>query len=119
MKLTHGSPRRLSTNAEDEAVPGVQARSGFPHGPLTEREASEDLVTQLGSPATEGGRADSGARQAVRGSRLSRRRRALLGVGIAAALLAGGGLIGATFVKSPQQLAADTAAPPATVTTAT
>jgi hypothetical protein len=76
-------------------------------------------VTQLGSPATEGGRADSGARQAVRGSRLSRRRRALLGVGIAAALLAGGGLIGATFVKSPQQLAADTAAPPATVTTAT
>ena len=43
----------------------------------------------------------------------------LLGVGIAAALLAVGGLIGASFVKSPQQLAADTAAPPATVTTAT
>ena len=42
----------------------------------------------------------------------------LLGVGIAAALLAVGGLIGASFVKSPQQLAADTAAPPATVTTA-
>ena len=40
-------------------------------------------------------------------------------VGIAAALLAIGGLIGASFVKSPQQLAADTAAPPATVTTAT
>jgi hypothetical protein len=33
-------------------------------------------------------------------------------VGIAAALLAVGGLIGASFVKSPQQLAADTAAPP-------
>jgi hypothetical protein len=43
----------------------------------------------------------------------------LLGVGIAAALLAVGGLIGASFVKSPQQLAADTAAPPPTVTTAT
>jgi peptidoglycan hydrolase-like protein with peptidoglycan-binding domain len=43
----------------------------------------------------------------------------LLGVGIAAALLAIGGLIGASFVKSPQQLAANTAAPPATVTAAT
>jgi HlyD family secretion protein len=42
----------------------------------------------------------------------------LLEVGIAAALLAVGGLIGASFVKSPQQLAADTAAPPSTVTTA-
>src|SRR5580704_1098493 len=52
------------------------------------------------------------------GSRLARRRRVLIGVGIAAALLAVGGLIGASFVKSPQQLAADTAAPPPTVTTA-
>ena len=59
------------------------------------------------------------AAAAVRGSRLARRRRALLAVGIAAALLAIGGLIGASFVKSPQQLAADTAAPPPTVTTAT
>ncbi|MGH3398283.1 MAG: peptidoglycan-binding domain-containing protein, partial [Streptosporangiaceae bacterium] len=39
-------------------------------------------------------------------------------MGIAAALLAAGGLIGASFVKSPQQLAADTAAPPPTQTTA-
>ncbi len=76
-------------------------------------------MTQLGSPATESGSNDSGGRPAVRGSRLARRRRMLLGVGIAAALLAVGGLIGASFVKSPQQLAADTAAPPATVTTAT
>ena len=52
------------------------------------------------------------------GSRLARRRRVLLAVGIAAALLAVGGLIGASFVKSPRQLAADTAAPPPTVTTA-
>src|SRR5215469_7812546 len=74
-------------------------------------------MTQLGSPATESGQ-DSGPRQAVPGSRLARRRRVLLGVGIAAALLAIGGLIGASFVKSPQQLAADTAAPPPTVTTA-
>ena len=42
----------------------------------------------------------------------------LLGIGIAAALLAVGGLVGASFVKSPQQLAADTAPPPDTVTTA-
>jgi hypothetical protein len=81
-------------------------------------------VTQLGSPATESGPGGSGngndgGRQAVRGSRLTRRRRVLLGVGIVAALLAIGGLIGASFVKSPQQLAADTAAPPSTVTTAT
>ena len=77
-------------------------------------------MTQLGSPATESGHGpDRGSGPpAVRRSRLARRRRVLLGVGIAAALLAVGGLIGASFVKSPQQLAADTAAPPATVTTA-
>ena len=75
-------------------------------------------MTQLGSPATQSGPGDSGGRKAARGSRLTRRRRVLLGVGIAAALIAVGGLIGASFVKSPQQLAADTAAPPPTVTTA-
>ncbi len=75
-------------------------------------------MTQLGSPATESGRGDGGRGQAVRGSRLTRRRRVLLGVGIAAALLAVGGLIGASFVKSPQQLAADSAAPSPAVTTA-
>jgi len=77
-------------------------------------------VTQLGSPATESGHGpDRGSGPpTVRGSRLARRRRVLLGVGIAAALLAVGGLIGASFVKSPQQLAADTAAPPPTQTTA-
>lgn len=51
-------------------------------------------------------------------SRLARRRVVLLAVAAAAALLSIGGLIGATFVKSPAQLAADTAAPPRTVTTA-
>jgi hypothetical protein len=75
-------------------------------------------VTQLDFPATESGRGEGGGRRAARGSRLARRRRALLGVGIAAALLAVGGLIGASFVKSPQQLAADTGAPPPTVVTA-
>jgi peptidoglycan hydrolase-like protein with peptidoglycan-binding domain len=82
---------------------------------------TEDPVTQVGSPATESGKGEGesgGGQRAVRGSRLVRRRRVLLGVGIAAALLAVGGLIGASFVKSPQQLAADTAAPPPTVTTA-
>jgi hypothetical protein len=74
-------------------------------------------VTQLGSPATESGPSDHG-RQAVRGSRLARRRRALFWVAGGAALLAIGGLIGSSFVKSPQQIAADTAAPPPTVTTA-
>jgi hypothetical protein len=83
----------------------------------------EDLVAQHGSAATQSGPDDSGPdgsapdhggrRPAPRGSRLARRRRVLLGVGLAAALLAIGGLIGASFVKSPQQLAASTAAPPA------
>ena len=74
-------------------------------------------MTQLGSQATESGPGDHG-RRAVRGSRLTRRRRALFWVAGGAALLAIGGLIGSTFVKSPQQIAADTAAPPPTVTTA-
>ena len=74
-------------------------------------------MTQLGSQATESGPSDHG-RQAVRGSRLTRRRRALFWVAGGAALLAIGGLIGSSFVKSPQQIAADTAAPPPTATTA-
>ena len=74
-------------------------------------------MTQLGSPATESSPSDHG-RQAVRGSRLARRRRALFWVAGGAALLAIGGLIGSSFVKSPQQIAADTTAPPPTVTTA-
>jgi HlyD family secretion protein len=74
-------------------------------------------VTQLGAPATESSPSDGG-RQAVRGSRLARRRRVLFWVAGGAALLAIGGLIGSSFVKSPQQIAADTAAPPPTVTTA-
>ena len=74
-------------------------------------------MTQLGSPATQSDPRDDG-RQAVRGSRLARRRRALFWVAGGAALLAIGGLIGSSFVKSPQQIAADTAAPPATATTA-
>jgi hypothetical protein len=74
-------------------------------------------VTQLGSPGTESDAGGHG-RPAVRGSRLARRRRALFWVAGGAALLAIGGLIGSAFVKSPQQIAADTAAPPPTVTTA-
>ena len=74
-------------------------------------------MAQLGSPATESSPGDSG-RQAVRGSRIARRRRVLFAVGGGAALLAIGGLIGSSFVKSPQQIAADTAAPPPTATTA-
>jgi Putative peptidoglycan binding domain len=81
------------------------------------------------SPATDSGRGgsggserngggESGRRPTAGGSRLARRRRVLLGVGIGAALVAVGGLVGASFVKSPQQLAADTAAPSATVVTA-
>ena len=74
-------------------------------------------MTRLGPPATESSPSDQG-RPAVRGSRLARRRRALFWVAGGAALLAIGGLIGASFVKSPQQIAADAAAPPPTVTTA-
>ena len=77
----------------------------------------EDRVTRLGSPATESSPSDQG-RPAVRGSRLARRRRALFWVAGVAALLAIGGLIGSSFVKSPQQIAADTKAPSATLTTA-
>jgi HlyD family secretion protein len=51
-------------------------------------------------------------------SRLERRRFALLSLGGAATLLSIGGLIGASFVKSPAQLAADTAPPQPTVITA-
>jgi hypothetical protein len=69
-------------------------------------------------PSAESGRGEGSGGRVVRGSRLARRRRVLVGVGAGAGLLAVGGLIGASFVKSPQQLAADTAAPPATVTTA-
>jgi HlyD family secretion protein len=74
-----------------------------------------------GTPAGTASASRSGAsagRAAGRGSRLARRRRVLLGVAAGAALLAIGGLIGATFVKSPAQLAADTAPPAPTVTTA-
>jgi multidrug efflux pump subunit AcrA (membrane-fusion protein) len=56
--------------------------------------------------------------QAGHSSRLRRRRNALIGTGVGAGLLAVGGLIGASFVKSPAQLAADTAAPTPTVVTA-
>jgi len=48
-------------------------------------------VTQLGSMATDSGQDDGSRRAAMRGSRLARRRRVLIGVGIAAALLAIGG----------------------------
>jgi peptidoglycan hydrolase-like protein with peptidoglycan-binding domain len=65
-------------------------------------------MTQLGSQVNEG---------ALHRSRLARRRRTLLGTGLVAALLAVGGLIGASFVKSPAQLAADTTPPTPTVTT--
>lgn len=74
-------------------------------------------MRQLGSSATESSPSDTG-RQAVRGSRLARHRRVLFWVAGAAALLAIGGLIGSSFVKSPQEIAATTAAPPPTVTTA-
>jgi HlyD family secretion protein len=116
MKLTQESCSFSKTTVEGDPCTRIQACLGFQAG--TACGATEDLVTHIGSPATESG-PDSGLRQAVRGSRLARRRRVLLGAGIAAALLAVGGLVGASFVKSPQQLAADTAAPPPTVTTAT
>jgi peptidoglycan hydrolase-like protein with peptidoglycan-binding domain len=85
----------------------------------------EDHMTRLGSPAQESsasvpespGQVESPGAVAYRG-RLGRRRNVLIGVGAGAGLLAVGGLIGASFVKSPAQLAADTAAPAATVTTA-
>jgi peptidoglycan hydrolase-like protein with peptidoglycan-binding domain len=78
----------------------------------------EDPVTQLGSPAKESSTSEDDRRHSARRSRLARRRNVLIGVGTGAGLLAVGGLIGASFVKSPAQLAADTAPPAPTVTTA-
>ena len=75
-------------------------------------------MTQLGSPAKESGTSEDDRGRSARRSRLARRRNVLIGVGTGAGLLAVGGLIGASFVKSPAQLAADTAPPPPTVTTA-
>ncbi len=76
-------------------------------------------MANLGSAAVAGAPRDrEDGSPPAHGSRLARRRRALLGIGAGAALVAAGGLIGASFVKSPQQLAADTAAPPPTQTTA-
>jgi Putative peptidoglycan binding domain len=75
-------------------------------------------VTQLGSPAKESGPSERDHQSTGRRSRLSRRRNVLVGAGIGAGLLAVGGVIGASFVKSPAQLAADTAPPASTVTTA-
>jgi HlyD family secretion protein len=80
-----------------------------PGGPETEAPAGTAAASRPGASA---------GRAAGRGSRLARRRRVLLGVAVGAALLAIGGLIGATFIKSPAQLAADTAPPAPTVTTA-
>jgi hypothetical protein len=75
-------------------------------------------VTQLGSPAKESGTSEGDRGRSARRSRLARRRNVLIGVGTGAGLLAVGGLIGASFVKSPAQLAADTAPPAPTVTKA-
>ncbi|HXC85962.1 MAG TPA: peptidoglycan-binding protein [Trebonia sp.] len=75
-------------------------------------------MTQLGSPAKESGTSEGDRGRSARRSRLARRRNVLIGVGTGAGLLAVGGLIGASFVKSPAQLAADTAPPAPTVTTA-
>jgi uncharacterized protein YwbE len=87
-----------------------------------EGEHMDDLLAeQPGPPAADPAASRPGAsagRAGGRGSRLARRRRVLLAVAAGAALLAIGGLIGATFVKSPAQLAADTAPPAPTVTTA-
>lgn len=75
-------------------------------------------MTQLGSPAMESISPASEHGRGSHRSRLSRRRNALIGTGVGAGLLAIGGLIGASFVKSPAQLAADTAPPAPTVVTA-
>lgn len=52
------------------------------------------------------------------GSALRRRKRTVVFVAVAAILLAVGGLVGATFIKSPAQLAAEQEPPPPTLLTA-
>jgi len=117
MEIPPGSPGRPKPTAVVGASPWRGAVGQVRIVWQLTNLAVEDFVTQLGSPATESGSSGDG-RQAVRGSRLARRRRTLFWVAGGAALLAIGGLIGASFVKSPQQIAADTAAPPPTATTA-
>lgn len=51
-------------------------------------------------------------------SRLVRRRRVILGIAGAAVLVSTGGLVGVRFIKSPAQIAADTAEPPPSKLTA-
>jgi Putative peptidoglycan binding domain len=93
--------------APQAALPPGDSRAG--QAGQAGQEPGTRPVSQPGGPA---------GRAAGRGSRLTRRRRVLLAVAVGAALLSVGGLIGAAFVKSPAQLAADTAPPPDTVTTA-
>jgi multidrug efflux pump subunit AcrA (membrane-fusion protein) len=88
------------------------ARLGFKPGDPGSREPA----TTASGPGGDSGR--PAGRTPGRGSRLARRRRILIAVAAGAALLSIGGLIGAAFVKSPAQLAADTAPPADTVTTA-
>jgi hypothetical protein len=52
------------------------------------------------------------------GSRLGRRRRAVIGTAVAAALLSAGGMVGSGWVQSPSQAAADSRPPKASVLTA-
>src|SRR5689334_10487506 len=78
IKLTHRS--RISRKAARQDVTRAWPRDlPLPYNPWWRANHREDRVTQLGSPATESGPSDHG-RQAVRGSRLARRRRALLWV---------------------------------------
>ena len=114
--VAHPAAQEPETAAFERAEERADdAPAGPPGGP--DRPVRPDPA-QRASRADHADRAGHADRSPARRSRLTRRRRILLGIGVAAALLSLGGLIGAGFVKSPAQLAADTAPPAQTVTTA-
>jgi hypothetical protein len=79
------------------------------------RETATDLVPGLALPHSGQPPEDPAAR---RGGPLRRRKRIILAMALVAIVSAGGGLLASTAIKSPAQVAAQTAPPPLTVLTA-
>lgn len=129
MKSAHPASRRPAPDPAPGAeaaltTPAVHDASGGPEDPdgrVPDAEPGQG-DDRTGGPAGSGtvplaGGAGTGPARS-RASALARRRRGVLAVACAAALLSLGGLGGAMLVKSPAQVAADTGAPKAAVITA-
>ncbi|MEU2235355.1 peptidoglycan-binding protein [Streptomyces vietnamensis] len=124
MKTSAGHGQRDAESRRE--VPGPRPELDAPvvgssdsEQPFTETSDSEQPFTETPDEATESFPAvEHTATPAPTRSRLARRRRLVIGVAGAAALLSIGGLAGSMLVKSPAQLAADARAPRASVLTA-